>query len=70
SSVSRDSKLIKVKSEKDVTAKFSLNFLQNIVREANPEDKIVLELKSDSPMKISYKINNNEIRFFLAHMLL
>ena len=70
SSVSKDSKLIKIKSEKDVTAKFSLNFLQNIVREANPEDKIILELKSDSPMKISYLINNNEIRFFLAHMLL
>jgi len=70
SSVSKDSKLIKVIGQKDITAKFSLNFLQNIVKEANGEDKIKLELKSDSPMKISYKINNNEIRFFLAHMLL
>jgi len=70
SSVSKDSKMIKVTSDKDITAKFSLNFLQNIVREANPDDKILLELKTDSPMKITFKINNNEIRFFLAHMLL
>ena len=69
-SVSKDSKLVKVSGERDITAKFSLNFLQNIVKEADPESKITLELKNDSPLKISYKIDNNEIRFFLAHMLL
>ena len=70
SSVSKDSKLIKVTAQGEVTAKFSLNFLQNIVKDADSDEKILLELKSDSPMKISYKVDNTEIRFFLAHMLL
>lgn len=70
SSVSKNSKLISVKGSKDVSAKFSLNFLQNIVREADPEEKILLELKTDSPMKVSFSIDKNELRFFLAHMLL
>ncbi|MBI2598343.1 MAG: hypothetical protein HYW50_04055 [Candidatus Diapherotrites archaeon] len=68
--VSKDKKLIKVNGSTDVVAKFSLNFLQNVVREASPEGTILLELKTDSPMKVSYNINKNEMRFFLAHMLL
>ncbi len=70
SSVSRESKSIKVSSSKDVTAKFSLNFLQNIVREVDPESKIFLELKNDSPVKISFDIGSNHFEFFLAHMIL
>ncbi|MBU0636416.1 hypothetical protein KKE06_05305, partial [Candidatus Micrarchaeota archaeon] len=52
------------------TAKFSLNFLQNIVREAENEKKVSLELRNDAPMKISYPIGDTTIQFYLAHMLL
>jgi len=68
--VSKETKGIKVKASKDVTAKFSLNFLQNIIKEADAEEKILLELKTDAPMKVSYNIGKNRIEFFLAHMLL
>ncbi len=60
----------KIESQKDVTAKFSLNFLQNIIKEADPSEKIEIFLKSDSPMKVSYNIGQSRITFYLAHMIL
>lgn len=70
SSISKESKEIKVSSTKDVVAKFSLNFLHNIVREVNPEDKVILELKNDSPVRVLYSIGGARLEFFLAHMIL
>ena len=67
---SSNSKAVKVKSTQDVVSKYSLGFLQNIVKQANPDSDVVLELKSDSPMKVTYLIGSSEIRFYLAHMLL
>lgn len=60
----------KIDSKKDVTAKFSLNFLQNIIREADSSEKIEINLKQDSPMQISYNIGKSKIVFYLAHMIL
>ncbi|HIH10447.1 MAG TPA: proliferating cell nuclear antigen (pcna) [Candidatus Diapherotrites archaeon] len=67
---SSPSKGVKVKSKADVTSKYSLNYLQNIVKEAGPDSVVTLELRSDSPLKASYKIGKSEIVFYLAHMLL
>jgi len=63
-------KAVKVKSKNDVTSKYSLGFLQNIVRQADQDSTVMLELKSDSPMKVSYNIGRSGIKFYLAHMLL
>lgn len=70
SGVSKESKSVKVSSTADINAKFSLNFLQNIVKEVEPEQKILLELKSDAPLKVSFNIGQNHFEFFVAHMLL
>lgn len=67
---SAQAKGVKVKSKEEVVSKYSLSYLQNIVKEANPDSHILLELKTDSPMKASYLIGKSEIRFYLAHMLL
>jgi proliferating cell nuclear antigen len=67
---SKNSKGISVEAKQDVVSKYSLNFFQNLVKEADPEKKVVIELKTDSPMKVSYPIGENEIRFYLAHMIL
>ncbi len=67
---SSQAKGVKVKSKEDVVSKYSLTYLQNIVKEASPEGSVLLELKTDSPMKVSYLIGKTEIRFYLAHMLL
>ncbi len=68
--VTKGAKGIVVKNSADVLSKYSLNFLQNIVREADLEKKLVLELKSDAPMKVSYEIGGSEINFHLAYMIL
>lgn len=68
--VAKEAKVVSVKSSSNITAKFSLSFLQNIVRESENEKKVSLELKNDSPMKISYPIGDTAIQFYLAHMIL
>ena len=66
----RDPKHVSVNAKKDVTCKFSLGFLQSIVKAAAPDSKIVLEIKEDSAMKVSYSIGPTKISFYLAHMIL
>ena len=51
-------------------SKYSLNFLMNIVKSADPEAKVALELKSDAPMKVSYSIGPAQIQYHLAPMIL
>ncbi|MEK6958796.1 MAG: hypothetical protein AABW59_01995 [archaeon] len=67
---SEAARMAKVSSKKDVTAKFSLNFLQNIVKEADMDKPLLIELKSDAPMRVSYHLGNSRIVFYLAHMIL
>jgi len=62
--------IVKVNAKADVVGKYSLNFLENIVREAEPSEKILLELKNEAPMRISYGIGQTKIQFHLAHMIL
>lgn len=59
-----------VTTKKEITAKFSLNFLQNIVRQADNEKHISIELKNDAAMKVSYAIGPGKMVFYLAHMIL
>jgi len=67
---SEASKATQVSAKKDVTAKFSLNFFHNIVKEAENEKIVSIELKSDAPMKVSFMIGQSRITFYLAHMIL
>lgn len=60
----------KIETKGNVTAKFSLNFLQNIVREADQGEKIQIMMNPDAPIKISYNIGKSKIEFYLAHMIL
>jgi len=66
----KEAELVKVKAKKDITSKYSLNFLENIVKEAHPDSKVILELKNEAPMRISYDIHDTKIQFHLAHMIL
>ncbi len=68
--VAKEAKNVIVKTNSEVVSKYSLNFLTNIIKEAEPESKIKLELKGDAPMKISYSIGQSKINFHLAHMIL
>ena len=68
--VAKQAKSIAIKAKSEVVSKYSLNFLQNIVKDAEPEQKILLQLKSDSPMRVSYKLGPANMEFYLAHMIL
>lgn len=68
--VVKSSKQVSVNSKKEIVSKYSLNYLMNIVREADQDKKILIELSSDAPMKVSYKIGEAKIHYYLAHMIL
>lgn len=68
--VTKETSNTSVKADSEVVSKYSLNFLQNLVKEADNESNVTLELKSDAPMKASYKIGESTIEFYLAHMIL
>ena len=68
--VAKASKGIIIKSKSEVVSKYSLTFLQNIVKDAEPEQKVLLELKNDAPMRVSYNLGPAKIEFYLAHMIL
>ncbi len=68
--VSKEGKLISVKHGVDVTSKYSLNYLSNVIKEADNDSIIALELKSDAPLRISYEIGKTKLQYYLAHMIL
>ena len=68
--VAKQAKGITIKSKSGVMSKYSLNFLQNIVKDAEPDQKVLLELKNDAPMRVSYRLGPAQIEFYLAHMIL
>jgi proliferating cell nuclear antigen len=68
--VSKEGKLISVKHGVDVTSKYSLNYLSNVIKEADNDSIITLELKSDAPLRVSYEIGKTKLQYYLAHMIL
>ncbi|MCX6798968.1 MAG: hypothetical protein NTW59_02620 [Candidatus Diapherotrites archaeon] len=68
--VAKQAKNITIKGNGEVVSKYGLNFLQGIVKNADPEQQVTMQLRSDAPMKISYKIGPALLEFHLAHMLL
>lgn len=68
--VSKPGDAISAKSTSSVASKYSLNFLSNIVKEADNESKVLLEFKSDAPMRITYSIGKTKMQYYLAHMIL
>ena len=67
---SETTKVSSVQSKKEITAKFSLNFFHNIVKQADNEKPIIIELRNDAAMRVSYSIGPSKIVFYLAHMIL
>lgn len=68
---SKESKGVAVSgNNKEVISKYSLNYLINIVKESDSEKTVSLEMKTDMPIKVNYKIGDSDIQFYLAHMIL
>ena len=56
-------KVSHISSKTEITAKYSLNFFQNIVKQADNEKLITIELKNDSAMRVTYSIGPSKIIF-------
>jgi proliferating cell nuclear antigen len=68
--ISKQSSFISVKGTTNVTSKYSLNFLSNVVKEADNDSSVLLEFKSDAPMRVTYLIGKTKMQYYLAHMIL
>ena len=68
--VSKQSHLIQVNATASATSKYSLNFLSNVVKEADNDSIILMEFKSDAPMRVTYHIGKAKMQYYLAHMIL
>ncbi len=68
--VSKQSHMISVHTNVNVTSKYSLNFLSNVIKEADNDFPVLLEFKSDAPMRVTYPIGKAKMQYYLAHMIL
>jgi len=51
---------------KEATSMFPLDYLQNMVKTASSDTPIQLEMKDNSPIRLSYAIGKAKINYFLA----
>ena len=56
----------KVVADKDVNAVFNLEFLENMVKSSPVGNSIALALKTNQPLKLSYKIGDASVTYYLA----
>ncbi|MBU0636435.1 DNA polymerase sliding clamp, partial [Candidatus Micrarchaeota archaeon] len=58
--------LLELKSKKDCHAMFPLDFLSDTLKAANSETSLSVFLKSNAPIKLSYKVGDASLAYFLA----
>lgn len=56
----------KLDVSKDAAATFNLEFLENMVRSNPVGNALTLSLKSDQPLRVSYKIGEATVTYYLA----
>ncbi|MEM3838993.1 MAG: proliferating cell nuclear antigen (pcna) [Candidatus Micrarchaeaceae archaeon] len=56
----------KIEATKNADAVFNLEFLENMVKSCPVGNSVVLSMKSNEPLKLSYKIGESDISYFLA----
>ncbi len=62
----KDKELIELKTRNDCTSMFPLDYLSDMLKAASSSDEIDLHLKSNAPVRLSYKIGKASITYFLA----
>ncbi len=61
-----DGSLISVDLKDSSRAMFPLDYLNDILKGAPSDSVVTLELKSDAPLRLSYKIQDAKFRYYLA----
>jgi len=60
--------MIKPIQGNDCKTKFSANYLYNMIRSIDANVNVEIKLNSQLPLYLSYKLGENKLGFFLAHM--
>ncbi|MDN5358313.1 MAG: proliferating cell nuclear antigen [Candidatus Diapherotrites archaeon] len=68
--VAREGDGVSIEGGPEAVSRYSLSFLQNIVRAADPDGFVTMVFGNDTPLKISYEIGGIRLTFFLAQMIL
>ncbi|MEM3791621.1 MAG: proliferating cell nuclear antigen (pcna) [Candidatus Micrarchaeaceae archaeon] len=56
----------KIDAKSEAKATFNIQFLENMVKSCPSGNKITLALKNDEPLKLSYKIGDADVVYYLA----
>ncbi len=59
-----------IDSDLESISRYSLPYVQNIIKAADPDGFITLSFGNDTPARIEYRVSNIKLTFFLAHMIL
>ena len=68
--VARPGDDVKISSELESISRYSLPYVQNIVKAADPDSFITISFGNDTPARIEYHVSGIKLTFFLAHMIL
>ncbi|MGC8676030.1 MAG: proliferating cell nuclear antigen (pcna) [Candidatus Micrarchaeia archaeon] len=60
------SEVKKISASKDASAVFNLEFLENMVKSSQVGNSVVLELKTNQPLRLNYNIGQATITYYLA----
>jgi proliferating cell nuclear antigen len=68
--VARPGDDVKITGESESISRYSLPFVQNIVKAADADSFITISFGSDTPVRIEYSVSGIKLKFFLAHMVI
>ncbi|HLC78814.1 MAG TPA: proliferating cell nuclear antigen (pcna) [archaeon] len=63
---SKDKSVISLKANDETRAMFPLDYLTSIIKATASDTEVLVKLKSNAPVEISYKIGEGKFDFFLA----
>ncbi len=62
----KDEQMVSLKAGEETRAMFPLDYLSNIVKAASSDTEVLVKLKSNAPVEISYSVGEGKLTYFLA----
>ena len=62
----KGSEVISLKAKSESRSMFPLDYLLSMIKAASSDTEVVLQLKSDAPTEITYKVGQGTLHYFLA----
>lgn len=68
--VARRGETVTIEGASEAVSMYSLSFLQNIIKPADPDGFVELSFGSDTPLRVAYSVGDVKLTFYLAQMIL